>query len=68
MYSRLALEGFDRQLGARNLRDAARRNHFNITNASLKQVLDCFINTVFNHPMFAECYEAVAFNGLNRLS
>ena len=34
----------------------------------LKGKITYFVNTVFNYPTLAECYEAAAFNGLNRLS
>jgi NAD(P) transhydrogenase len=30
--------------------------------------MDYFIDTAFNDPAPAECYEAAAFNGLNKLS
>ena len=30
--------------------------------------LDYFVETVFNYPTLAQCYQAAAFNGLNRLS
>ncbi|MDV6373052.1 hypothetical protein [Deinococcus arenicola] len=29
--------------------------------------VDYFVNTVFNYPTLAECYETAAFNGINRL-
>jgi len=32
----------------------------------LKGKITYFVNMFFNYPTLAECYEAVAFNGLNR--
>lgn len=35
---------------------------------TLKGTLDYFVQTVFNYPTLAECYNVAAFNGLNRLT
>jgi hypothetical protein len=29
--------------------------------------VDYFVNTVFNYPTLAECYQTAAFDGINRL-
>ena len=43
-----------------------RRKHAGNGKPFFGQVTD-FVSTVFHYPALAECYQAVAFNGLNRL-
>lgn len=35
---------------------------------SLKGKIDYFVDTVFNYPTLAECYNTAAFDGINRLA